>query len=147
MTPGEGRRAVELVEQLKGWGVNRGTIVKMARAGQLLRIRCEMPSCYYEGGRKAFTDRRTGQAKWQLSFDHYPRLADDEGPTEPGNARLAHRYCNSVDQGRRGQIRDLLNDGLSLGEIAEKLNHRTKAIPPHPYTEWTAALVRRAQAS
>jgi hypothetical protein len=147
MTPGEERRAVDLVEQLKGWGVNGGMIVKMARDGQLLRIRCEMPYCYYEGGRRAFTHRMTGEAKWQLSFDHYPRLADDEGPTEPGNARLAHRYCNSVDQGRRAQIRELLNLGLSLREIAEKLNRRNKAIPPYPYTEWTAALVRKAQIS
>lgn len=59
-----------------------------------------------------------------MSFDHHPRLRADKGTREPANARMAHVLCNRADQGWRMRIRPMLNGGMSLKAIAEKLKPR-----------------------
>ena len=51
--------------------------------------------------------------------------------------------CNRVDYGLRMKIRRMVEKGMSLEEIAEKLNH--KGIRrPHGSPTWSATSVRKA---
>lgn len=143
MTSQKKRQA--LADELKRLGA-RKPLPQMALDGQLLEIRCEMPYCYHEDGRRHFEDRAASSPDWRISFDHYPQLAKDHGPRNPGNARLAHVYCNRTDQGWRLRARALLNSGRSLEEIAARLNRRG-IQPPQGRKTWTGTLVRRAQIS
>lgn len=133
------------VDRLRELGV-RGVLLLMAKNGQILEVRCEMPQCYCPKGRKHFDDKSASSRDWTLSFDHHPRLASDGGRREPGNARLSHVLCNRVDYGWRLKIRAMLNKGMPLEAIAEKLN-RSKVRAPHGSGKWTAATVRKAQVS
>jgi hypothetical protein len=50
--------------------------------------------------------------------------------------------CNREDSGWRMRIRPMLEEGMSLKAIAEKLN-RKRVWAPHGPNRWTAAMVRK----
>ncbi len=59
------------------------------------------------------------------------------------NVRLAHVLCNREDYGWRTRISRMLEEGMSLEEIAENLNG--KGIPtPHGSAAWSATSVQKA---
>lgn len=130
-----------VVEELEGYGV-RGILRQLARDGQILDVRCEMPQCYCPRGRRYFEQRSPG-AKWMPTADHYPRLKMHGGHLTPDNVRLAHRLCNQRDYLWRKKINAMLVERMSLEEIAEKLN-KEKVPTIHGTNRWTAASVRKA---
>ena len=131
-----------LADRLRALGT-RGVLVQMAERGQIVELRCEMPSCYCHKGRRYFDARSTPLTAWAPSPDHYPRLKADGGQLVPWNVRLAHVRCNKMDYGWRMRIRAMLEKGLSLEQIAEQLNR--KRVPrPHGSQTWTARAVRKA---
>jgi hypothetical protein len=130
------------VEKLAGLGV-RGILLQLARDGQVVDVRCEMPQCYCFRGRSYFDPRSAGYSDWELTADHYPRLKMHGGHLTPDNVRLAHRLCNRRDYTWRMKINALLAGRMSLEEIAEKLN--AENVPTiHGTNRWTAASVRKA---
>jgi hypothetical protein len=129
------------VEKLEAWGV-RGILWQLARDGQLIDVRCEMPQCYCFRGRTYFEPRSAG-SDWEPTADHYPRLKMHGGHLTPDNVRLAHRLCNRRDYGWRMRINAMLGKRMSLEEIAEKLN-AAKVPTIHGTNRWTAASVRKA---
>lgn len=129
------------VEKLEDLGVG-GILWQLARDGQIIDVRCEMPQCYCVRGRSHFDPRSPG-ADWMLTADHYPRLKMHGGHLTPDNVRLAHRVCNQRDYIWRKKINALLGKRMSLEKIAEKLNaERVPAV--HGTNRWTAASVRKA---
>jgi hypothetical protein len=131
--------------ELRSLGV-RGVLVTMAERGQVVALRCEMPTCYCPEGRTHFVKKEQPMPDWAPNFDHFPRLKADGGKREPSNARLAHTRCNQEDNGWRLKIRSMLRKGMSLHEIAGSLNQkgvRTRRNEAH----WTAASVRWAYVS
>jgi hypothetical protein len=143
----ENRRRAALVGNLQDLGV-RGVLVQMARQGQLLELRCEMPQCYCPKGRgpSSFQARSQPLKDWAPNPDHYPVLKSAGGQLTSDNVRLAHVLCNRRDYGWRMKIKAMLGDGLSLSEIAERLNRRS-VPPPHGDKEWSARTVRKAYVS
>ena len=123
----------------------RGVLVQMARSGQIIELRCEMPKCYCHKGRGYFQrgEKSAPRTPWAPSADHYPRLKADGGHLVPWNVRLAHVHCNQEDYVWRGRIRRMLEKGMSLEEIAETLNHQG-IRKPHGSATWSATLVRKA---
>lgn len=136
-----------VAEQLKA--LNRGgVLVQMAERGQLLELRCEMPSCYCPKGRRYFEPKASPMPDWAPNPDHYPTLRSAGGHLGPDNVRLAHALCNRRDYGWRTKIKPLLAKGMSLEDIAEELNRKRKEIPPpHGRNTWSAAMVRQAYVS
>ncbi len=133
--------ATAAVQKLQEFGV-RGVLLQMARDGQIIDVRCEMPKCYCFRGRRHF-DPRLHQSDWSPTPDHYPRLKAHGGHLTPDNVRLAHRLCNQRDYGWRMGINAMLGKRKSLEDIAAKLN--AKKVPaPHGTNRWTAAAVRKA---
>jgi hypothetical protein len=133
-----GKRPLEKLEAL---GV-RGILWRLARDGQLIDVRCEMPQCYCFRGRRYFEPRSAG-SDWEPTADHYPRLKMHEGHLTPDNVRLAHRLCNRRDYEWRTRINAMLGKRMSLEDIAEQLN--AKKVPTiHGTNRWTAASVRKA---
>jgi Recombinase len=131
-----------LADQLRARGT-RGVLVQMAKRGQIIELRCEMPMCYCPKGRGHFDPKSTSPSDWAPSPDHYPRLKADGGHLVPWNVRLAHVRCNQMDYAWRVKIRTMLKKGMSLEEIAENLNH--KGIRrPHGSATWSATSVRKA---
>ncbi|HUH82240.1 MAG TPA: hypothetical protein VLZ06_13050 [Solirubrobacteraceae bacterium] len=129
------------VEKLRGWGV-RGILMQLAKDGQIIDVRCEMPQCYCFRGRRHFDPISPG-ADWMPTADHYPRLKMHGGHLTPDNVRLAHRVCNQRDYLWRKKINVMLGKRMSLAEIAEKLN--VEKVPTiHGTNRWTAASVRKA---
>ena len=129
------------LQMLERLGV-RGILWQLARDGQLIEVRCEMPQCYCLRGRTYF-DSRSGRSDWEPTADHYPRLKMHGGHLTSDNVRLAHRLCNRRDYTWRKKINALLGKGMSLEQIAEKLN--TEKVPTiHDTNRWTAASVRKA---
>lgn len=139
-----------LAEQLRAFGV-QGVLVKMAEHGQLLELRCEMPMCYCPHGARHFEARpkTTPFPKWAPNPDHYPKLKMDGGHLDPWNVRLAHVYCNNMDDGWRKRIRRMLEKDptISFKAIAEALNRKEKTTAPPGAESWTARLVRKAYRS
>lgn len=131
----------DAVEKLESLGV-RGIIWQLARDGQVIDVRCEMPRCYCSRGRSHF-DPRPPRSKWELTADHYPRLKSHGGHLTPDNVRLAHRFCNQRDHLWRKKIDAMLGKRMSLEEIAETLNAQ-KVPTIHGTNRWTAASVRKA---
>jgi hypothetical protein len=130
------------VERLEALGV-RGILRQLARDGQIIDVRCEMPQCYCFRGRSYFDPRSTGWSDWEPTADHYPRLKAHGGHLTPGNVRLAHRLCNRRDYTWRMRINALLGKRMSLEAIAAKLN--AEKVPTiHGTNTWTAASVRKA---
>lgn len=131
----------ETVAQLEAYGV-RGILRRLARDGQIVDLRCEMPQCYCFRGRSYF-ERISPGADWMPTADHYPRLKMHGGQLRADNVRLAHRLCNQRDYIWRKKINALLGKRMSLQEIAEKLN--AEQVPPiHGTNRWTASSVRKA---
>jgi hypothetical protein len=137
-----------VAERLNALGV-KGVLVEMAKNGQILRLRCEMPTCYCPNGRKDFVPRSAAEREWSPNPDHYPTLKMDRGQLKPWNVRLAHVYCNNMDFGWRSRIRRMLEKDptLSFANIAEALNKRKSVRVPPPAKSWTAKLVRKAYVS
>ena len=128
-------------ERLKDLGV-RGILRQLARDGQIIDVRCEMPQCYCSRGRGYFEPRSPG-ADWMPTADHYPKLKMHGGHLTPENVRLAHRLCNQRDYLWRRKINRMLGERISLLQIAEELN--AKKVPTiHGTNRWTAASVRKA---
>jgi hypothetical protein len=131
-------------DQLRARGVHRGVLVQMAKRGQIIELRCEMPKCYCHKGRGHFDERsHSKRSVWAPSADHYPLLQADGGKLDPWNVRLGHVLCNQEDFVWRGRIRRMLKKGMSLEQIAEDLTN--KGIRrPHGSPKWTASTVRKA---
>ena len=128
-------------EKLRALGV-RGILWQLARDGQIIDVRCEMPQCYSFRGRSHFDPRSAG-SDWEPTADHYPRLKMHGGQLTPDNVRLAHRLCNRRDYTWREKINPMLAKRMSLEEIAEQLN--AENVPTiHGTNRWTAASVRKA---
>jgi len=128
-------------EKLEALGV-RGVLAQLARDGQIVDVRCEMPQCYCFRGRRYFEPRAAG-SDWELTADHYPRLKMHGGHLTPDNVRLGHRVCNRRDYEWRMRINAMLGKRMSLEEIAERLN--IEKVPTiHGTNRWTAASVRKA---
>ncbi len=132
-----------LVDRLRNELGVRGVLVQMAQRGQIIDLRCEMPSCYCHKGRAYFDPKSHPHGPWELSPDHYPRLKSDGGHLDPWNVRLAHVLCNREDYSWRMRIRRMLEKGMSLDEIAETLNDK-RVRAPHGRGKWSAATVRKA---
>src|SRR3954469_15681550 len=130
------------VERLEALGV-RGILRQLARDGQIIDVRCEMPQCYCFRGRNHFDPRGSEPSDWEPTADHYPRLKAHGGHLTPDNVRLAHRRCNRRDYTWRMKINALLGKRMSLEEIAGKLNAQ-KVPTIHGTNRWTAASVRKA---
>jgi hypothetical protein len=129
------------VETLRRLGV-RGILLQLARDGQLIDVRCEMPQCYCFRGRRHF-ERSAPRSDWEPTADHYPRLKMHGGHLTPDNVRLAHRLCNQRDYEWRTRINAMLAKRTSLEEIATTLD--AKKVPTiHGTNRWTAASVRKA---
>jgi hypothetical protein len=133
-----GASAVEQLEKLKV----RGILRRLARDGQLVDVRCEMPQCYCFRGRRHF-DPRGPYADWEPTADHYPRLKMHGGQLRPDNVRLGHRLCNKRDYQWRTRINAMLAKRMSLEAIAKELNER-KVPAIHGTNVWTASSVRKA---
>jgi hypothetical protein len=131
-----------VADQLRARGT-RGVLVEMAERGQIIELRCEMPTCYCHKGRGYFDSRSHPLTAWAPSPDHYPRLKADGGHLVPWNVRLAHVLCNRQDYLWRMRIRRMLEKGISLEEIAEKLN-KQRVPRPHGSPTWSATTVRKA---
>ncbi len=129
------------VEKLAGLGV-RGILLQLARDGQILDVRCEMPKCYCFRGRRYF-DPKSPRSDWSPTPDHYPRLRAHKGHLTPDNVRLAHLLCNNRDYGWRMKINAMLRKRMSLEGIAAQLNAQ-KVPPIHGTNRWTASSVRKA---
>jgi hypothetical protein len=120
----------------------RGILRQLARDGQIVDVRCEMPQCYCFRGRRYFAPA-SPPSDWSPTADHYPRLKAHGGHLTPDNVRLAHRLCNRRDYGWRMRINAMLGKRMSLEQIAEELNaHRVPTI--HGANRWTASSVRKA---
>lgn len=133
------------VEKLEALGVHRGILWQLARDGQLLDVRCEMPQCYRFRGRRYFEPRPEAY-DWEPTANHYPRRKMDGGRLTSDNVRLAHRLCNRRDYQLRVKINVMLGKRMSLQAIAEQLN--AEKVPTiHGTNTWTAASVREAVVS
>ena len=130
------------VEQLEALGVG-GILWQLAKDGQIIDVRCEMPQCYSHRGRGYFEPKSPPLSEWSPTADHYPKLKMDGGKLSADNVRLAHRLCNRRDFGWRVRINAMLGKRMSLEEIAAQLN--AKKVPPiHGTNRWTASSVRKA---
>ena len=138
--------ALSVVEQLEAKGVKRGILHQMAKEGQLTDLRCEMPSCYCQEGRKHFDMKSHPMTDWAPNADHSPILRMHCGKLTPDNVRLAHVLCNNRDFAWRKTVGAMLADHRSLQEIAAALNKK-KVVPPYRKTSWTARMVRWAYVS
>jgi hypothetical protein len=136
------RSSETLVRDLKNRGVG-GVILKMAEAGQLLELKCEMPKCYCHKGRAYFDVKTHPPTNWAPSADHYPVPKAAGGKLKPWNVRVAHVMCNREDYSWRTRINTLLRKGKSLDENADDLT-RKRVKAPHGRNSWTAATVRKA---
>jgi hypothetical protein len=131
----------ESVEKLEALGV-RGILRQLAKDGQIVDVRCEMPQCYCFRGRRYF-DPRLPLSAWSPTPDHYPRLKAHGGQLTPDNVRLAHLLCNQRDYVWRMRINAMLGKRMSLEEIAARLNAQ-KVPTIHGTNRWTASSVRKA---
>jgi hypothetical protein len=135
-----------VVEKLEAKGVTRGIMHRMAKDGQLVDIRCEMPSCYCPQGRRHFDRKSDPMPDWAPNPDHSPILKMHGGTLAPENVRLAHVLCNNRDFAWRNRVSEMLADRKSLREIAVHLNQK-KVVPPPGKEKWTARMVRWAYVS
>jgi hypothetical protein len=82
MNRDEKRAPSALLDRLLQLGV-RGILGDMAKRGQIIALRCEMPKCYCHKGRGYFDPKSHPPGPWELSPDHYPRLKSDGGHLVP----------------------------------------------------------------
>lgn len=137
--------SADVVSRLEERGV-RGVLLQMAKGGQIIELKCEMPKCYCPKGRRHFDPKSHPPKDWDRSPDHYPRLKPDDGRLEPANVRIAHILCNREDYGSRMRIRRMLEKEISLEEIADRLNSQG-VRRPHGSQSWTATSMRKAYVS
>jgi len=131
--------AVERFEEL---GVH-GILWQLARDGQIVDVRCEMPQCYCFRGRGHFDPRALRLSDWSPTADHYPRLKMHGGHLTADNVRLGHKLCNRRDYEWRTRINAMLANRMSLDQIAAQLNEQD--VPTiHGTNRWTPAAVRKA---
>jgi hypothetical protein len=143
-----------IAERLQRLGAPR-VLVQMASNGQILELKCEMPTCYcdHPDGERHFdpwpNPRYARERKWAPNADHYPTLKMDGGKLKPWNIRLAHVFCNNMDFGWRKRIRTMLekNPTMSFEQIADALNKKISVHVPPKAKPWTAELVREAYTS
>jgi hypothetical protein len=147
---GEGASVVERLKSRRA----RHVLIQMAMNGQILEMRCEMPTCYCPHGRKHFDEwpqpRQASELnKWCPNPDHYPVPKKDKGTLVPSNIRLAHVHCNNMDYGWRTRIRAMLEKDptVSFAQIADTLNGKKSVEVPPPAKAWTAKLVRKVYTS
>jgi hypothetical protein len=117
--------ALEALEQL---GV-RGILRQLAKDGQLVEVRCEMPHCYCFRGRE--------------TADHSPTLKSRGGKLTPDNVRLAHKLCNSRDYEWCTRI----NEHTPQADVAggDRRGAERAQRPDDPGTNrWTPASVLKA---
>lgn len=138
----EAGMSTPVAQRLKDLGAHP-VLVRMAKAGQIIGIICEMPKCYCPRGRRHFDERPAVSPKWTISADHYPKLKSEGGRLDPWNVRLGHVLCNREDYGWRSRINAMLKKGKSLEHIAEAFN-RKGIQTPHGANKWSAASVRKA---
>ena len=112
---------VPAVARLKELGVRRRILLQLARDGQIVDVRCEMPQCHCVEGRGHF-DSVSPLSDWSPSADHYPILESKQGKLTRDNVRPAHRVCNRRDYVCRTKINGMLMKRMSLEEIAASLN-------------------------
>jgi hypothetical protein len=130
-----------VVDRLAALGV-RGVLRQLARDGQLVDVRCEMPQCYCYRGRSYF-EPRGPYSDWEPTADHYPMLKMHGGRLASDNVRLAHRLCNRRDYQWRTRINAMLAKRMPLEAIADELN--VKKVPTiHGTNRWTPSSVRKA---
>lgn len=132
-----------IVERLREELGVGGVLLQMAKRGQIIEVRCEMPTCYCHKGRAHFDRKTHPPGPWEPSADHYPKLKSDGGRLDPWNVRLSHVLCNREDYVWRNRIRRKLEKRMSLDEIAEELNEEGVRAP-HGRNRWSAATVRKA---
>lgn len=130
----------DVVAELKAIGVSRGVMVTMAKNGQLLKVRCEVPKCYGDEGR-GFPKAAPPNSDWSPTVDHYPVLKSWGGHKVPSNVRLAHKFCNGEDFAWRNRVARALDEGKPLQAIADELTRAGIKVPSNA-GRWTAASVR-----
>jgi hypothetical protein len=138
---GRPSRTASALEQLEALGVS-GILRQLARDGQIVDVRCEMPQCCCIRGRRSF-DPAPSCSDWSPTADHYPRLKMHGGHLTPDNVRLGHKFCNNHDFIWRRKINAMLAKRISLDEIAARLNEE-KVPTIHGTNRWTPAAVRKA---
>ena len=129
------------LDQLEALGVG-GILRQLAKDGQIVDVRCEMPQCYCFRGRRYFDPARAC-SDWSPTADHYPQLKMNGGLLTPDNVRLGHKLCNNLDYTWRQKINAMLAKRMSLDEIAVHLNEQ-KVPTIHGTNRWTPAAVRKA---
>src|SRR5438034_490382 len=81
------------VQKLERLGI-RGILWQLARDGQLIDVRCEMPQCYCFRGRRYF-DPRSARSDWDPQADHRRMIANV--PIESFPPEVRHRLgCTST---------------------------------------------------
>ncbi len=128
----------EALENLKMTGI----LIEMAKLGQIIELRCEMPQCYCPKGPSYFDPRSNPLPEWAPNEDHYPVPKRAKGTLRRDNVRLAHVYCNGNRDGWHTKIAAMLERDMSLDQIAKTLN-RQKSSRPDGKGIWTAKFVRR----
>lgn len=139
-------RAESLAADMRGNYKMQGILVQMVERGQIMVLRCEMPTCYSDAGRQSFDPVGTLPDDWVPTQDHHPTLKSKGGKRVPSNSRLAHKKCNAVDQAWKTRIEPLLDAGQSLREISDALNV-DGVEPPRGQKNWTPRSVRYAYTS
>jgi hypothetical protein len=86
------QQAKAVADRLRELGVRR-VLLQMAKRGQIIELKCEMPKCYCPKGRGYFDEKSHPPRSWEPSADHYPTLKSDGGHLVPSNVRLAHILC------------------------------------------------------
>ncbi|SRR6266511_5873653 len=131
-----------VAEELRGRLKMKGVLVEMAKLGQIIELRCEMPQCYCPKGRTHFDPRSKTPTDWAPNPDHHPIPRRAKGTLQRDNVRLAHVFCNRNRDGWHTRIAAMLGQDMSLDQIAKSLNRR-KVPRPDGQAAWTARFVRK----
>src|SRR6266581_1538124 len=109
-----------VLERLKTLGV-KGVLLQMAKNGQILELRCEMPMCYCPNGREHFDPwpdpPYAPGHEWSPNADHHPTLKMDGGQLAVERAasarllqqhrlRLAHKDPPHAREGSHALLRE-----------------------------------------
>jgi hypothetical protein len=128
------------LEKLQGLRV-RGILWQLARDGQIIDVRCEMPQCYcfrVEG--TSSRDRRVPIESRRLTTIRDSRCTRDTSHSTTSDSRIGSATDLTT---WRVKINAMLGKRMSLEAIAEMLN--AEKVPTiHGTNRWTAASVRKA---
>lgn len=89
-----------VAEELRGRLKMKGVLVEMAKLGQILELRCEMPQCYCPKGRTHFDPRSKTLTDWAPNPDHHPIPGGRRGPSN-GTTSVS-LMCSATGTGRAG---------------------------------------------